>query len=213
MHSKWHIASWLWWNRAICTFQKGSDAKDYRNFLWVITDQHLKSQETSVKDYQNFNFRQPYSQASYYVSLILEDKRWPVAEKLEALSKLESDSFAKFVPHLLSKTFLECYVQGLAFVSIIVFIYLCVSWVENISNCTFTILLVGNIEPSEAKSVVEEIENTIFNAPNSLFKSMSPSEYLTKRIVMLENELKCYYQTEGLNQKNENSSVIQYIQV
>ena len=84
---------------------------------------------------------------------------------------------------------------------------------ENISNCTFTFLLVGNIEPSEAKSVIQEIENTIFNAPNSLFKSMSPSEYLTKRIIMLENELKCYYQTEGLNQKNENSSVIQYIQV
>ncbi|AQL00028.1 Insulin-degrading enzyme-like 1 peroxisomal [Zea mays] len=42
---------------------------------------------------------------------------------------------------------------------------------------------------------------------------MSPSEYLTKRVVMLENELKCYYQTEGLNQKNQNSSVIQYIQV
>ncbi|PWZ31467.1 Insulin-degrading enzyme-like 1, peroxisomal [Zea mays] len=138
--------------------------------------------ETSVKDYQNFNFRQPYSQASYYVSLILGDKKWPVAEKLEALSKLESDYFAKFVPHLLSKTFLECYVQG-------------------------------NIEPSEAKSIVEEIENTIFTTPNSLFKSMSPSEYLIKRVIMLENDLKCYYQTEGLNQKNENSSVIQYIQV
>jgi insulysin len=56
--------------------------------------------------------------------LILGDKKWPVAEKLEALSKLESDYFAKFVPHLLSKTFLECYVQGLAFVPIIVLIYL-----------------------------------------------------------------------------------------
>ncbi|KAJ1285684.1 hypothetical protein BS78_03G296100 [Paspalum vaginatum] len=138
--------------------------------------------ETSVKDYQNFSFRQPYSQASYYVSLILEDKKWPVAEKLEAIAKLESDSFAKFLPHLLSKTFLECYVQG-------------------------------NIEPSEAKSVVQEIEDTIFNSPNSLFKSMSPSQYLTKRVIMLENELKHYYQIEGLNQKNENSSVIQYIQV
>ncbi|WVZ68605.1 hypothetical protein U9M48_017527 [Paspalum notatum var. saurae] len=138
--------------------------------------------ETSVKDYQNFSFRQPYSQASYYVSLILEDKKWLVAEKLEALAKLESDSFAKFLPHLLSKTFLECYVQG-------------------------------NIEPSEAESVVQEIEDTIFNSPNSLFKSMSPSQYLTKRVIMLENELKYYYQIEGLNQKNENSSVIQYIQV
>jgi insulysin len=84
---------------------------------------------------------------------------------------------------------------------------------KNISKCMFTILLVGNIEPSEAKSIVEEIENTIFTTPNSLFKSMSPSEYLIKRVIMLENDLKCYYQTEGLNQKNENSSVIQYIQV
>uniref|UniRef100_A0ACD5WJT1 Uncharacterized protein n=1 Tax=Avena sativa TaxID=4498 RepID=A0ACD5WJT1_AVESA len=138
--------------------------------------------ETSVKDYQNFNFRQPYSQASYYLSLILEEKKWPLVEKLQALSTLEADSLAKFVPHLLSKTYLECYIQG-------------------------------NIEPGEAESIVQEIEDTIFNTPNSLFKSMSPSQYLIKRVIMLENELKCYYQIEGLNPKNENSSIVQYIQV
>uniref|UniRef100_A0A0D9V6G7 Peptidase M16 N-terminal domain-containing protein n=1 Tax=Leersia perrieri TaxID=77586 RepID=A0A0D9V6G7_9ORYZ len=138
--------------------------------------------ETDVKDYQNFNFSQPHSQASYYLSLILEDKKWPLAEKLEALSKLEPDSLAMFIPHLLSKTFLECYIHG-------------------------------NIEPTEATSIVQEIEDTIFNTPNSVFKSMSPSQYLIRRVVMLENELKCYYQIEGLNPKNENSSVVQYIQV
>ncbi|CAO2178017.1 unnamed protein product [Urochloa humidicola] len=138
--------------------------------------------ETNVKDYQNFNFIQPHSQASYYVSLILEDKKWPRAEKLEALLKLESDTLAKFLPNLLSKTFLECYIQG-------------------------------NIEPSEAKSIAQEIEDTIFNTSNTMFKSMSPSQYLTKRVIMLETELKCYYQIEGLNPKNENSSIIQYIQV
>jgi len=53
----------------------------------------------------------------------LKDKKWPASEKLEALSKLELDFFAKIVPHLLSKTFLECYVQGLAFVPIIVLFY------------------------------------------------------------------------------------------
>ncbi|VAH80354.1 unnamed protein product [Triticum turgidum subsp. durum] len=142
----------------------------------------LLLQETSVKDYQNFNFSQPYSQASYYLSLILEEKKWPLAEKLQALSKLESDSLAKFVPHLLSKTYLECYVQG-------------------------------NIEPGEAESIVQEIEDTIFNTPNSVFKPMSPSQYLVKRVIMLEKEIKCCYQIEGLNQKNENSSVVQYIQV
>ena len=55
--------------------------------------------------------------------MILKDKEWAAAEKLEALSRLESDFFAKIVPHLLSKTFLECYVQGLAFVPIIVLFY------------------------------------------------------------------------------------------
>ncbi|XP_006644800.2 insulin-degrading enzyme-like 1, peroxisomal [Oryza brachyantha] len=138
--------------------------------------------ETAVKDYKNFNFCQPYSQASYYLSLILEDQKWPLFEKLEALSKLDSDTLAKFIPHLLSKTFLECYIHG-------------------------------NIEPNEATSIVQEIEDTIFNTPNSVFKSMHPSQYLIKRVIMLENELKCYYQIEGLNQKNENSSVVQYIQV
>ncbi|KAM0865129.1 hypothetical protein ACQ4PT_043474 [Festuca glaucescens] len=138
--------------------------------------------ETSVKDYQNFNFNQPYSQASYYLSLILEDNKWPVVENLQALSKLEAHSLAKFVPHLLSKTYLECYVQG-------------------------------NIEPGEAESIVQEIEDTIFNTPGSLFKPMCPSQYLIKRVIMLENELKCYLQIEGLNPKNENSSIVQYIQV
>src|SRR5687767_9641839 len=81
----------------------------------ILLTNIFQSQETSAKDYQNFNFSQPHKQASYYVSLILEDKKWPVAEKLEALLKLESDSLAKFLPNLLSKTFLECYIQGLAY--------------------------------------------------------------------------------------------------
>jgi secreted Zn-dependent insulinase-like peptidase len=84
------------------------------DFFMILLTNIFQSQETTVKDYQNFNFRQPHSQASFYVSLILEDKKWPVPEKLEALSKLESDSLAKFLPNLLSKTFLECYIQGLA---------------------------------------------------------------------------------------------------
>jgi insulysin len=79
--------------------------------------------------------------------------------------------------------------------------------------CLSIKLLVGNIEPGEAESIVQEIEDTVFNTPNSLFKSMSPSQYLIKRVIMLENELKCYYQIEGLNPKNENSSIVQYIQV
>ncbi|KAE8798501.1 zinc-metallopeptidase, peroxisomal-like [Hordeum vulgare] len=155
--------------------------KQIVNFV-VKPNRFSALKETSVKDYQNFNFSQPYSQASYYLSLILEEKKWPLDEKLQALSKLESDSLTNFVAHVLSKTYLECYVQG-------------------------------NIEPGEAESIVQEIEDTIFNTPSSAFKPMSPSQYLIKRVIMLENEIKCRYQIEGLNQKNENSSIVQYIQV
>jgi insulysin len=137
-----------------------------------------------------------------------------VAEKLQALSKLEADSLAKFVPHLLSKTFLECYVQG--WLKFHVNQGKCISnyWTGMQSHLCLSLQpLVGNIEPGEAESIVQEIEDTIFNTPNSVLKSMSPSQYLIKRVIMLENELKCYYQIEGLNMKNENSSIVQYIQV
>lgn len=73
--------------------------------------------------------------------------------------------------------------------------------------------LVGNIEQSEAESIVKHIEDTLFNAPNSLCKTLFPSQYMSRRTVMLEKGLKYYHQTEGSNQKDENSALIQYIQV
>lgn len=73
--------------------------------------------------------------------------------------------------------------------------------------------LLGNIEQSEAESIVKHIEDTLFNAPNSLCKPLFPSQYMSRRAVMLEKGLKYYHQTEGSNQKDENSALIQYIQV
>ncbi|THF95861.1 hypothetical protein TEA_024512 [Camellia sinensis var. sinensis] len=68
--------------------------------------------EMVTKDYQNFKFQQPYQQAMYYCSLILEDQTWPWIDGLEVLPHLEVDNLSKFVPLMLSRTFLECYITG-----------------------------------------------------------------------------------------------------
>uniref|UniRef100_A0ACD5UM50 Uncharacterized protein n=1 Tax=Avena sativa TaxID=4498 RepID=A0ACD5UM50_AVESA len=72
----------------------------------------------------------------------------------------------------------------------------------------------GNIEPSEAKSVVQNIEGTLFNSSRSVCKSLPPSQHLTKRIVKLERGLRYYYPAMCLNHQDEkNSSLLHYIQI
>ncbi|XP_020092162.1 insulin-degrading enzyme-like 1, peroxisomal isoform X2 [Ananas comosus] len=147
----------------------------------VKLDRFSVLKESMTKEYQNYKFIQPCSQASYNCSMILEDQMWPWVENFEALSHLEADHLSEFAPKLLLRTFLEFYVAG-------------------------------NIEQSEAESIVKHIEDTLFNAPNSLCKPLFPSQYMSRRAVMLEKGLKYYHQTEGSNQKDENSALIQYIQ-
>lgn len=69
-------------------------------------------QETIVKEYQNYKFQQPYQQAMYYCSLIMQDHSWPWMEQLEVLPNLEADALSKFVPLMLSKAYFECYIAG-----------------------------------------------------------------------------------------------------
>ncbi|XP_062187589.1 insulin-degrading enzyme-like 1, peroxisomal isoform X2 [Phragmites australis] len=138
-------------------------------------------QEIMTKDYENFKFQQPYQQVFYYCSLILEEQAWPWDEELAALSYLEASDLAKFLPHLLAKTFIECY-------------------------------FAGNIEPSEAKSVVQHVEDILFNVPISVCKPLSPSQHLAKRIVKLEKGLRYYYPAMCLNHQEENSALLHYIQ-
>ncbi|KAJ4937445.1 hypothetical protein NE237_014314 [Protea cynaroides] len=78
----------------------------------VKEDRVAVIKETVMKEYQNFKFQQPYQQAMYYCSLILEDHSWPWFEALEILPYLEAGDLAKFSPVMLSKDFLECYVAG-----------------------------------------------------------------------------------------------------
>ncbi|KAG2324874.1 hypothetical protein Bca52824_007602 [Brassica carinata] len=76
----------------------------------VIPDRFSVIKEMVTKTYENYKFRQPDQQAKYYCSLVLQDQVSPWTEAFDALSHLEVEDLAKFVPLMLSKTFFECYI-------------------------------------------------------------------------------------------------------
>ncbi|ESQ44327.1 hypothetical protein EUTSA_v10005770mg [Eutrema salsugineum] len=78
----------------------------------VKPDRFSVIKETVTKAYQNYKFQQPYQQATSYCSMVLQDHTWPWTEELDALSHLEAQDLVNFVPMLLSRTFVECYIAG-----------------------------------------------------------------------------------------------------
>ncbi|KDP26057.1 hypothetical protein JCGZ_21090 [Jatropha curcas] len=78
----------------------------------VNPDRFPVIKEMVIKEYENLKFQQPYQQAMYHCSLILENQGWPWMEQIEVLHRLEAEDLSKFVPTLLSRAFLECYIAG-----------------------------------------------------------------------------------------------------
>ncbi|THU45479.1 hypothetical protein C4D60_Mb02t18360 [Musa balbisiana] len=148
----------------------------------VKPDRFSVIKESVIKEYQNFKFQQPYKQALYHCSLLLEDHTWPWSDKLEVLPHLEANHLAQFSAIMLEKTFLEFYIAG-------------------------------NIEPNEADSIVQHIEDILFKSTHPKCKPLFPSQHLTNRIIKLERGLCFYYPIEVLNEKDENSALVHYIQV
>ncbi|KAL2535058.1 Zinc-metallopeptidase [Abeliophyllum distichum] len=148
----------------------------------VKPDRFSVIKELVTKEYQNMKFQQPYKQAMYYCTLILQDQTWPWYDKLEVLPYLEADNLVKFYPLMLSRTFMECYVAG-------------------------------NVEPDEAESMIQHIEDTFFKSPCPISQTLFASQHLTKRVVNLERGINYFYSAEGLNPSEENSALIHYIQV
>ncbi|KAH7853388.1 hypothetical protein Vadar_001822 [Vaccinium darrowii] len=71
----------------------------------------------------------------------------------------------------------------------------------------------GNVGPTEAESIIQKIEDIIFNGPQSISKYLLPSQHLTNRVAKLASSTNFFYPVEGLNPSNENSALIHYIQV
>ncbi|XP_011075245.1 insulin-degrading enzyme-like 1, peroxisomal isoform X1 [Sesamum indicum] len=148
----------------------------------VKPDRFAVIKELITKEYQNMKFQQPYQQAMYYCSLILQDQTWPWTDELEVLPHLEAENLVKFYPLMLSRTFLECYAAG-------------------------------NIEPNEAESMIQQIEDIFFRGSNPLSQALFASQYMTNRIIKLERGINYFYSAQGLNPSDENSALIHYIQV
>ncbi|XP_021623125.1 insulin-degrading enzyme-like 1, peroxisomal isoform X2 [Manihot esculenta] len=138
--------------------------------------------EMVIKEYENFKFQQPYQQAMYYCSLILQNQAWPWMDELEVLPHLEAEDLAKFAPMMLSRSFLECYIAG-------------------------------NIESSEAESIIEHIEDVFYKGPNPICQPLFRSQHLSNRVIKLEKGKSYFYPIKGLNPTDENSALVHYIQV
>ncbi|CAL9246037.1 unnamed protein product [Arabidopsis halleri] len=148
----------------------------------VKPDRFSVIKETVTKAYKNYKFQQPYHQAMSYCSMVLQDHSWPWTEKLDALSCLKAEDLANFVPMLLSRTFVECYIAG-------------------------------NVEKSEAESMVKHIEDVLFHDPKPICRPLYPSQFLTRRVAELGTGMKYFYHREGSNPSDENSALVHYIQV
>lgn len=71
----------------------------------------------------------------------------------------------------------------------------------------------GNIEPNDAESIVQHIEDVFYKGPAPVSRALFPSHYVTNRVVKLEKGVNYFYSEEGLNQGDENSALLHYIQV
>ena len=69
------------------------------------------------------------------------------------------------------------------------------------------------MQPDEAESMIQHIEDVFFEGPQPKSKPLFPSQHLRYRIVKLQRDINHFYHTEGLNQSNENSALVHYIQV
>uniref|UniRef100_A0A1D1YFR5 Zinc-metallopeptidase, peroxisomal n=1 Tax=Anthurium amnicola TaxID=1678845 RepID=A0A1D1YFR5_9ARAE len=73
--------------------------------------------------------------------------------------------------------------------------------------------IAGNVEPNEAESIIKHIEEILFEGHHSISKPLFPSQHIASRIVKLEKGVSFCYPVEVLNQSDENSALVHYIQV
>ncbi|KAG6411482.1 hypothetical protein SASPL_129565 [Salvia splendens] len=71
----------------------------------------------------------------------------------------------------------------------------------------------GNLEPKEAESMIQHIEDVFFKSSKPISKPLFGSQYMTNRVVKLERGINYFYSVEGLNPSDENSALVHYIQV
>ncbi|KAK9290743.1 hypothetical protein L1049_008919 [Liquidambar formosana] len=73
--------------------------------------------------------------------------------------------------------------------------------------------MTGNIEPGEAESMIQHIEDVFFKGPHPKCQPPFPFQQMTNRVVELDRGMTYLYPMEGLNPADDNSALVHYIQV
>ncbi|VVB05993.1 unnamed protein product [Arabis nemorensis] len=68
--------------------------------------------------------------------------------------------------------------------------------------------ITGNVEKNEAESMVNHIEDVLFNDPKPICRPLLPSQFLTSRATQLGIGMKYFYHQQGSNPSDENSALI-----
>ncbi|VFQ78513.1 unnamed protein product [Cuscuta campestris] len=71
----------------------------------------------------------------------------------------------------------------------------------------------GNIEPTEAVSMIEHVEDIFYNGAKPISQALFASQHLASRVVKLNIGRNYIYARQGLNPSDENSALLHYIQV
>lgn len=61
---------------------------------------------------KNFQAQQPYSQAAYYLSILLQEHAWTKDELLKSTEYLTIERLSEFIPQLLAKLHIEFLIHG-----------------------------------------------------------------------------------------------------
>ncbi|KAL3533780.1 hypothetical protein ACH5RR_007301 [Cinchona calisaya] len=73
--------------------------------------------------------------------------------------------------------------------------------------------IAGNIEPTEAESMIKNTEDIFFSGTPPISNALFASQHLTHRVIKLKKGINYIYAAEGLNPSDENSALVHYIQV
>eukprot|EP00271_Cylindrocystis_brebissonii_P018956 TRINITY_DN5550_c0_g1_i1.p1 TRINITY_DN5550_c0_g1~~TRINITY_DN5550_c0_g1_i1.p1 ORF type:complete len:1062 (+),score=215.89 TRINITY_DN5550_c0_g1_i1:412-3597(+) len=149
--------------------------------------------EKQLKDFENFKYDQPYQQAMYNASILLEYRRWHMSEYLTVLPGLEAQDLRNFVPHLLSRMFMECHVAG------------------NLS-VDESVNFIKQVETSLSPSTpAKPLADGNFRAAA---RPLFPSQLAERRVLMLQPGVKWLQPLPATNAaQDENSALVFYLQV
>ncbi|KAL3136082.1 hypothetical protein ABBQ32_007106 [Trebouxia sp. C0010 RCD-2024] len=78
----------------------------------VEADRFQVQKDALQKDYSNIKYEQPYQSAMYQQSVLVEAKRWHVHSYEEAILDLTPQDLRAFMPRLLRRCGVECFVTG-----------------------------------------------------------------------------------------------------